>query len=71
MTRTRWEDTAHVNGVQYDISIQYEQVRPIAGERSELIEVFTNIIFNALDAMPGGGKIHIQAGTSGNKVFVF
>jgi CheY-like chemotaxis protein len=71
MTRTRWEDTAHVNGVQYDISTQYEPVRPIAGERSELLEVFTNIIFNALDAMPGGGKIHIQAGTYGDKVFAF
>ena len=71
MTRTRWEDTAHVNGVQYDISAHYEPVLPMAGERSELIEVFTNIIFNALDAMPGGGKIHIHAGTSGNRVFAY
>lgn len=71
MTRTRWEDTAHVNGVQYDISAHYEPVLPIAGERSELIEVFTNIIFNALDAMPGGGKIHIHAGTSDNRVFAY
>ncbi|MFN8007476.1 MAG: GAF domain-containing protein [Terriglobia bacterium] len=69
MTRTRWEDTAHVNGIQYDISTQFEPILPIAGERSELIEVFTNILFNALDAMPGGGKIHIHVGTRNDQVF--
>lgn len=71
MTRTRWEDIAHVNGIQYDITTQYDQVLPILGERSELIEVFTNIIFNSLDAMPGGGRIHIHVGTICEKVFAF
>jgi GAF domain-containing protein/CheY-like chemotaxis protein len=69
MTRTRWEDSAHVSGIQYVVTTQYEPVLPIAGESSELIEVFTNVIFNALDAMPAGGKLHIHAGTQGDRVF--
>ncbi|HEU0047354.1 MAG TPA: ATP-binding protein, partial [Nitrososphaera sp.] len=69
MTRTRWEDSAHVSGIQYSITTQYEPVSPVAGEISELREVFTNIIFNALDAMPAGGKIHIRVGTEHNRVF--
>jgi CheY-like chemotaxis protein len=61
MTRTRWEDSAHISGIQYSITTQYEPILPVAGDSSELREVFTNIIFNALDAMPNGGKIHIRA----------
>jgi len=68
MTRTRWETSAHVNGIQYNVTTQFDAVLPIAGERSELIEVLTNIIFNALDAMPSGGSLHIRAGTQGERV---
>ena len=69
MTRTRWEDSAHVSGIQYTVTTQYESILPIAGEGSELIEVFTNIIFNALDAMPAGGRILIHAGSKNDRVF--
>src|SRR2546430_1391226 len=69
MTRTRWEDSAHVSGIQYSITTQYEPILAVAGDASELREVFTNIIFNALDAMPGGGKIHVHVGTEENRVF--
>jgi GAF domain-containing protein/CheY-like chemotaxis protein len=69
MTRTRWEDSAHVSGIQYTVTTQYDAVLPVAGESSELIEVFTNVIFNALDAMPSGGQMHIQAGTRDDRVF--
>jgi len=68
MTRTRWETSAHVNGIQYTVTTQFDEVLPIAGESSELIEVLTNIIFNALDAMPSGGSLHIRAGTQEDRV---
>src|SRR5207247_1067586 len=41
MTRTRWEDSAHVSGIQYSITTQYEPILPVAGDTSELREVFT------------------------------
>jgi signal transduction histidine kinase/ActR/RegA family two-component response regulator len=69
MTRARWEDSAHVNGIQYSVTTQYDPILPVAGDSSELREVFTNIIFNALDAMPNGGKIHIHVGTQGERIF--
>ncbi len=69
MTRTRWEDSAHVSGIQYTITTQYEPVLPVAGDSSELREVFTNIIFNALDAMPNGGNVHVHVGTRDGQVF--
>jgi CheY-like chemotaxis protein/nitrogen-specific signal transduction histidine kinase len=69
MTRPRWEDSAYLDGIQYSITTQYEPVLPVAGESSELREVFTNIIFNALDAMPTGGKINIRVGTLDDRAF--
>jgi len=69
MTRTRWETSAHVNGIQYNVTTHFDVVMPIAGESSELIEVLTNVIFNALDAMPLGGSLHIRAGTENSRVF--
>jgi signal transduction histidine kinase len=70
MTRTRWEDSAHISGIQYSITTQYEPIPPVAGDSSELREVFTNVIFNALDAMPNGGKIHIRAWSEDHQVRV-
>jgi signal transduction histidine kinase len=68
MTRTRWEDSAHVSGIQYAITTQYEPIQPVAGDSSELREVFTNVIFNALDAMPNGGRIHIRVWSEDRQV---
>ncbi|MEW5974509.1 MAG: GAF domain-containing protein [Acidobacteriota bacterium] len=68
MTRTRWEDSAHISGIKYQITRKFESSLPVAGEASELREVFTNIIFNALDAMPNGGDIDIQVRVEGDRV---
>jgi hypothetical protein len=34
----------------------------IKGDESQLSQVFINVILNAIDAMPNGGKLHIQTG---------
>ena len=57
MTEPRWKDQAQNKGIQIEFSTQFENVPPILGNPSELREVFTNIIFNAIDAMPKGGRL--------------
>ena len=69
LTRTRWEDAAQQQGVHYAVSTELEPVQQVAGEESELREVFTNIVLNALDAMPGGGPLHIHVGSRDDQVF--
>ncbi len=61
-TRTKWKDEAEARGTEYHLTTKLGSLRRIAGHASELREVFTNIILNALDAMPDGGTLHI--GTS-------
>ena len=59
-TKTRWKDKAESKGIKIKIKKELSPLPPIAGSASELREVFTNLINNALDAMPQGGVIKIK-----------
>lgn len=59
ITRTRWENEARTRSINYDVRLSINAPLIINGNASELREVFINLIFNALDAMPDGGKLHI------------
>jgi signal transduction histidine kinase/uncharacterized protein YigA (DUF484 family) len=60
MTEPRWKDQAQSKGIQIELATWFEKVPPILGNPSELREVLTNIIFNATDAMPEGGKLTLS-----------
>jgi signal transduction histidine kinase/ActR/RegA family two-component response regulator len=62
LTRTRWEDDARAHGLQYDISFtrDFQGSDEISANPSEVREVLVNLIFNALDAMPAGGRIEMR-----------
>jgi CheY-like chemotaxis protein len=68
MTRSRWKDEAEGRGVHYDIRVKGEAVPPVEGEPSEIREALTNILFNALDAMPDGGSIAFTTTTKDGRV---
>jgi signal transduction histidine kinase len=57
MTRPRWKDEAQSRGVSYDVEIQGGPGPWVAGRPEELREVFTNLLANALEAMPAGGRL--------------
>jgi PAS domain S-box-containing protein len=59
-TKTRWKDETESKGIKIKIKKELSPLPPIAGSASELREVFTNLINNALDAMPQGGVIKIR-----------
>ena len=62
MTEPRWKDQAQNKGIQIELATQFEKVPPILGNPSELREVLTNIIFNAIDAMPPpGGRLSLSS----------
>jgi PAS domain S-box-containing protein len=57
MTRPRWRDTAQKEGRTYEVQIVTAPLPPVMGEPSGLREVLVNMIYNAFDAMPEGGKL--------------
>ncbi|HEY2963122.1 MAG TPA: PAS domain S-box protein [Pyrinomonadaceae bacterium] len=59
ITRTRWENEARLRGLEYQVRLEAEAGQSTYGSASELREVFVNMIVNAVDAMPRGGKLSI------------
>jgi PAS domain S-box-containing protein len=60
ITRTRWQNEARLRGLDYEVTLKAESGQHSLGSASELREVFVNLIVNAVDAMPTGGKLVIS-----------
>lgn len=58
-TQPRWKDQTQANGVAVEVTARLSKVPPVAGNESELRDVLTNLIFNAVDALPQGGRVEI------------
>ncbi|MFA6117494.1 MAG: PAS domain S-box protein [Sphingomonas sp.] len=64
LTRARWSDMPQQRGVVIKVSTELEADLPLVmGNASELREAATNLIFNAVDALPEGGTITIRSET--------
>jgi CheY-like chemotaxis protein len=60
-TKPKWRDQAQEKGTEIEIFSNLEEsLPPILGDPAELKETFANIILNAIDAMPQGGKLTIS-----------
>jgi signal transduction histidine kinase/DNA-binding response OmpR family regulator len=60
MTRVRWRDTAQAQGVQIDVVYRAGDLPPVNCHPASIREVVTNLILNAVDALPAGGRITIR-----------
>ncbi len=61
ITRTRWQNEARLRGLDYQVGLDAGDGQHTYGSASELREVFVNLIVNAVDAMPEGGRISISS----------
>jgi PAS domain S-box-containing protein len=61
LTRARWSDMPNQRGVTIHLRLELSPRLPVvAGVESEVREALTNLIFNALDAMPEGGTLTLR-----------
>ncbi|MDW8366806.1 MAG: GAF domain-containing protein, partial [Abditibacteriales bacterium] len=60
LTQPKWKNQAQAKGVTIQIQTDLRPVPPIMGNEADLREVLTNLIFNAVDAMPNGGEIVLR-----------
>jgi CheY-like chemotaxis protein len=61
ITRPRWQDEATRRRAVIRVDNMIPALPPIRGHEPEIREALTNLIFNAVDAMPSGGTLTVTA----------
>jgi two-component system cell cycle sensor histidine kinase/response regulator CckA len=70
MTKPKWKDEPESRGIRIEMVSNLKEIPSVSGNASELREVITNMIFNAIEAMPEGGKIEICTFKKRRSVFI-
>jgi signal transduction histidine kinase/ActR/RegA family two-component response regulator len=61
LTQPRWSDLPQQRGVMVDLKTDLSESLPdIMGAEHEIRDALTNLIFNAVDAMPAGGTLSVR-----------
>jgi len=60
LTAPRWRDASQVEGRPIELTVEVEGDVVIAGTAATLREALTNLVLNAVDALPAGGEINLS-----------
>jgi PAS domain S-box-containing protein len=71
ITQPRWEEKTIRGGVPLDLALELGAVPVVMGRPAELNEVVTNLILNAIDAMPEGGTLRLRTRRQDDRHVVF
>jgi signal transduction histidine kinase len=70
LTEPKWRRQAQADGITIQVESKLQSIPPIAGDESALREVLTNLIFNAVDAMPTGGTITLETESDAGQAII-
>ena len=70
LTRPRWYNEALAAGIRIAVVTELASVPRVMGHDAQLREAFTNLVLNAVDAMPGGGTMVLRTRVDGDRVLV-
>ena len=70
LTRHKWDCRAAARGTPIVVDVRTEATACVNGNRAELREVLTNLILNAVDAMPQGGSLVVRSWSTTSDVFL-
>jgi signal transduction histidine kinase len=68
VTRGKWKDECLARGVQVNVRMQPGEIPLTAGNAAELTQVVSNLIFNAVEALNGGGEILLATRSDGQDI---
>jgi signal transduction histidine kinase/ActR/RegA family two-component response regulator len=62
LTRVRWSDIPQERGIVVDLRTDFApRLPPVMGAENEIRDAFTNLLLNAVDAMPDGGTLTLRS----------
>ncbi len=71
LTRARWSDMPLQRGIVINVQTELTPELPfVMGIESEVREALTNLVFNAVDAMPSGGTLTLRTAAVDGGVYV-
>lgn len=68
LTQMYWKDQAQTRGCEVAFKTRFDSVPKVVGNRNELRQMFTDLILNAVDAIPRRGVITACVGGTPGKV---
>ncbi|MFP4176671.1 MAG: transporter substrate-binding domain-containing protein [Candidatus Brocadiia bacterium] len=68
VTEPRWKEETRARGREVEVEKNLGEIPAVQGNKAELHEMLTNLIFNAVDAMPEGGTITLNTHQNADKV---
>jgi signal transduction histidine kinase len=70
LARHKWDGRTAARGAPIVVEVRTEATARVSGNRAELREVLTNLILNAVDAMPQGGSLVVRSWSTAGDVFL-
>jgi signal transduction histidine kinase len=69
-TKPRWDKQASGEGKKIRVVVDFHDIPVIPGDPARLRDAITNLVFNAVDAMPTGGTLTLRTRAEGNHVLL-
>jgi len=70
MTRGLWQDSARAHGAEIVVESRLTPLPQIPGDAAALREMLTNLVLNAVDALPRGGRLTADTSRSGSTAVI-
>src|SRR5438105_5796932 len=70
LTEPKWRGLTQARGITVDVQTDLRGYPIVAGDESALREVLTNLLFNAVDAMPQGGRVVLETAIENERAVV-
>jgi len=70
LTQPKWKTQTEAAGISIQVQTELAELPVITGNAADLREALTNLIFNAIDAMPAGGTLTIRTRDENDQVVI-
>jgi signal transduction histidine kinase/CheY-like chemotaxis protein len=70
LTEPKWRGLTQASGITIEVSTEFKALPMVSGEETALREMLTNLLFNAVDAMPDGGRICIETSLDNDRAVI-